>query len=109
MAAAETLSQQGISAEVIDLRSLVPLDWEAIVTSATKTGRVMIVHAAVEFCGFGAEIAAQLQAKLFGQLRAPIVRVGAPYTPVPFARSLESLHFPDAARISSAALAMIKA
>jgi 2-oxoisovalerate dehydrogenase E1 component len=102
-AAAQQLAKQGIDAEVVDLRSLVPLDMETILESVSKTGRVMIVHPAVEFCGFGAELAAQLQERLFGRLKAPVMRLGARYTPVPFTQSLEALHFPNAAAVAAKA------
>ena len=96
MAAAQQLEAEGVSVEVIDLRSLVPLDMAAILASAEKTGRVLIVHPAVEFCGFGAEIACRLQEALFGKLKAPIARLGARYTPIPFSQTLEAMHFPNA-------------
>lgn len=94
LAAAEELAEQGVSAEVLDLRSLVPLDWTAIRESVAKTKRAVIVHAATEFCGFGAEVAAKLHEELHGQLAAPVTRLGAAYSPPPFALSLESHHFP---------------
>lgn len=94
LAAADQLAEQGVSAEVLDLRSLVPLDWTAIKQSVAKTKRAVIVHAATEFCGFGAEIAAKLHEELHGQLAAPVTRLGAAYSPPPFALSLETHHFP---------------
>jgi pyruvate/2-oxoglutarate/acetoin dehydrogenase E1 component/TPP-dependent pyruvate/acetoin dehydrogenase alpha subunit len=103
LAAAETLASQGISAEVIDLRSLVPLDWQTIATSVSKTGRALIVHPAVEFCGFGAELAARLQEEFFGKLKAPVGRLGARHTPIPFNQTLEAMHFPTAAGIAAKA------
>ena len=108
LAAADTLAAAGVSAEVIDLRSLVPLDMQAVEASVARTGRALIVHAAVEFCGFGAELAARLQERLWGRLKAPVGRVGARYTPVPFAQALEAMHFPDAASIAARALALAK-
>ncbi|RME63082.1 MAG: dehydrogenase [Alphaproteobacteria bacterium] len=99
LAAAETLAGDGIEADVIDLRSILPLDMAAVTASACKTGRVLIVHPAVEFCGFGAELAARLQERLFGELKAPVARLGARYTPIPFSQPLEALHFPNAAGI----------
>lgn len=107
LAAANSLGEQGISAEVVDLRSLVPLDMGTILTSVGKTKRAVIIHAAVEFCGYGAELAARLQQQLFGQLLAPIARVGGRYTPVPFASELEALHFPDADRIVATAAPLV--
>jgi pyruvate/2-oxoglutarate/acetoin dehydrogenase E1 component len=94
MAAAEQLAEAGIDAEVIDLRTLVPLDWQAVKASVAKTKRAIIVHAATEFCGFGAELAAKLHEELHGALDAPIKRLGAVYSPPPFALSLESQHYP---------------
>jgi len=107
-AAADALMEAGISAEVIDLRSLVPLDLDTCTESIKKTGRCVIAHAAVEFSGFGAELAAKLSEELHGQLKAPIKRVGARYTPVPFTPSLESLHFPNAGRIKDTAESLMK-
>jgi 2-oxoisovalerate dehydrogenase E1 component len=109
LAAAASLAEEGIDAEVIDLRSLVPLDMAAIEASVGRTGRALIVHAAVEFCGFGAELAARLQERLWGRLKAPVGRVGARYTPVPFAQGLEAMHFPDAAAIVAKARALMAA
>lgn len=107
LAAAATLAADGISVEVIDLRSIVPLDMATVLDSARRTGRVMIVHAAVEFAGFGAELATRVQEAAWSSLKAPVARVGARYTPIPFAQNLEALHFPDAARIAERARAML--
>ena len=96
MAAAEELSGQGIEAEVVDLRSIVPLDLPTVLDSVGRTGRALIVHAAVEFGGFGAELAARIQEAAWGRLKAPVARLGARYTPVPFAQNLEEMHFPNA-------------
>lgn len=97
--AAAQLAEAGHGVELIDLRSIVPLDYETIRASAEKTGRVLIVHPAVEFGGFGAELAARLQQDLFGKLKAPVMRYGAPYTSIPFAQNLEAAYFIDAAGI----------
>ena len=75
-AAAEELAADGIDAEVIDLRSLVPLDFDTVLESAARTRRAVVAHEAWRFGGFGAELAAQLHAELFGELRAPVARVG---------------------------------
>ena len=109
LAAADDLAGEGIEAEVIDLRSIVPLDMATVIASVEKTGRALIVHAAVEFAGFGAELASRLQEALFGRLKAPVARLGGRYTPVPFAQSLEALHFPDAAGIAAKATALMAA
>ncbi len=102
-AAAEALQADGVSCEVIDLRSIVPLDLNRILESVSKTGRAVVVHPAVEFCGFGAELSSKIHENLFGQLKAPVARVGAAYTPIPFNQRLEALHFPNAARVIGAA------
>lgn len=86
--AAEALQQSGISAEVIDLRTLVPLDMEAILESVGKTRAAVVVHEATRFAGPGAEIASEITEKLFGELKAPVLRLGAAYSPTPFSRSL---------------------
>jgi 2-oxoisovalerate dehydrogenase E1 component len=108
LAAAEQMAERGIEAEVIDLRSLVPLDMDTVLESVGRTGRAMIVHAAIEFAGFGAELAARIQEAAWGRLKAPVTRVGARYTPIPFAQNLESMHFPDAARIVERASSMLE-
>jgi acetoin:2,6-dichlorophenolindophenol oxidoreductase subunit beta len=105
LAAAERLeSEAGISAEVIDPRTLVPLDLDTIVESMQKTNRLVVAHEAVEHGGFGAEIAAQVQAAAFDWLDAPIERVGAPFTPVPFSPPLEDDWRPGADEVRAAAL-----
>jgi pyruvate/2-oxoglutarate/acetoin dehydrogenase E1 component len=102
LAAADTLQQQGVSAEVVDLRTLLPLDVDTIVESARRTRRVVIVHDAVQFAGPGAEIAAILQSELFGELAAPIERVGGRFVPSPAAAALEAQVYPSPARIIEA-------
>jgi len=107
MSAAERLAAEGIEAEVIDPRSLVPLDLETIVRSVEKTNRLVIAHDAVQHGGFGAEIAAEVQAVAFDHLDAPIERVGAPFTPVPLSPPLEDAYIPGADDIYSAARATL--
>jgi acetoin:2,6-dichlorophenolindophenol oxidoreductase subunit beta len=102
LAAAETLADEGISVEVIDLRSLIPLDTACILESVEKTGRVVIVHEAVEISGYGAEIAAMIADRGFDFLDAPIKRVASPYTPVPFSAALEREYQPNEAKIVKA-------
>lgn len=97
--AAETLAGDGIGAEVIDPRTISPLDIETIVESVTKTHRLIIAHEAVKTGGVGAEIAAQVVEAAFDYLDAPIVRIGAPFTPVPFSVPLEQAFIPSAADI----------
>ena len=101
LAAAEQVSPD-ISAEVIDLRSLKPLDRDAIVASVRKTGRVVVVHAANRMAGIGAEIAADLGEVAFEYLDAPVFRLGGLDVPVPFSPSLEDAYRPDSARIAAA-------
>jgi acetoin:2,6-dichlorophenolindophenol oxidoreductase subunit beta len=102
--AAERLSaESGIEAEVIDPRTLVPLDLDTPAQSLRRTGRGIVAHEAVIAGGFGAELAAQLQAAAFDYLEAPIQRVGAPYTPVPVSPPLEDAYRPRAEDIVRAA------
>jgi pyruvate/2-oxoglutarate/acetoin dehydrogenase E1 component len=102
LAAAEILAGQGISAEVVDVRTLVPLDVDTIVESARRTRRAVIIHDAVQFGGPGAEIAAILQSELFGVLVAPVERVGAKFVPNPAAAALEAQVYPSPAKIVAA-------
>ena len=99
LAAAEALAEAGISVEAIDLRTISPWDQETVVSSVAKTGRALVVHEAVKPFGVGAEIAAVLQEALYGRLKAPIRRLGAPFAPVPFARPLEADFAPGRASI----------
>lgn len=103
LGAAEKLAAEGVDAEVIDLRSLQPWDEAAVLASLSRTHRLLLVHEAVEAFGVGAEIAARMADAGFDELDAPIVRVGAPFMPVPFAKSLEAQYVPSEARILEAA------
>jgi pyruvate/2-oxoglutarate/acetoin dehydrogenase E1 component len=103
LAAATTLQEQGVSTEVVDLRTLVPLDVDTIVESVRRTQRAVVVHDAVQFAGPGAEIVATLQSECFGELAAPIERVAARFVPTPAAPTLEAQIYPTAARIVEAA------
>jgi pyruvate dehydrogenase E1 component beta subunit len=105
LAAAERLAaEHGIEAEVIDPRTLVPLDLDLIVASVERTGRLVVAHEAVEHGGFGAEIAAQVQSAAFDFLDAPVARVGAPFAPIPFSAPLEDAYLPGTDEIVAAAL-----
>ena len=106
--AAKQLAEQGIDAEVLDLRSLVPLDFEAIRQSVSKTGRVLIVHEACERSGYGAEIAAQIADKLFDELDAPVVRVCGANIPVPNATLPEIESAPTVKKLVDAAVRICK-
>jgi pyruvate dehydrogenase E1 component beta subunit len=105
--AAETLANEGISCEVIDLRTLVPLDEKSVLASVEKTGRAVIVHEAARFCGFGGELAAILAEKAFYSLKAPVSRVTGYDTPFPYA--LENVYLPNADKIARAARATAQA
>ena len=100
------VSDTGVDAEVIDLRTLVPLDIETIVTSVEKTGRCLIVHEATRTSGFGAELSAQVQERCFHHLEAPIERVTGWDTPYP--HSLEWAYFPGPVRIGEALKRVMK-
>ncbi len=100
--AAETLASEGVEVEVLDLRSLQPWDEAAVLESLSRTHRLVVAHEAVEAFGIGAEIAARMADVGFDELDAPIVRVGAPFAPVPFARSLETAYRPKADDIVAA-------
>ena len=100
--AAEELAERGVSVEVVDPRSLSPLDIDTIVDSVKKTSRAVVAQEAVNFAGFGAEIAASIQERAFDFLDAPVKRVGAPFSPVPFAPSLENAWLPGKAEIIAA-------
>jgi acetoin:2,6-dichlorophenolindophenol oxidoreductase subunit beta len=107
LAAAERLSaEDGIEAEVIDPRTLVPLDLDAIVSSVVRTNRLVVAHEAVAHGGVGAEIAARVQEAAFDDLDAPILRVGAPFAPVPLSAPLEDAYVPGADEIVAAVRAM---
>lgn len=90
-AAAEALVEEGVSVEVIDLRTLWPWDREAVLASVRRTGRLVVAHEAVSVGGFGAEVAATVSESLFGSLKAPVKRLGAPRVPIPYAKPLEDM------------------
>lgn len=99
--AADQMSAQGIEVELVDLRTLYPLDTDTILASVKKTGKVLIVHEAPQVCGIGAEIAALIGQEAFRDLDAPIMRLTAPHTPVPFSPPLEDRYLPNAAKITA--------
>jgi 2-oxoisovalerate dehydrogenase E1 component len=100
--AAGQLERDGTSVEVIDPRTLYPLDLESILASVAKTSRAVVAHEAVSFCGLGAEIAASIAQHGFWDLDAPPVRVGAPHRPIPYQKDLELQTIPGAAEIVAA-------
>ena len=99
---AELAAEEGTSVEVIDLRTLQPWDKTTVLNSVSKTHRVAIVHEAVQAFGVGAEIAACIAEDAFDELDAPVMRVGAPFMPVPFARSLEKQYAVDETKVLAA-------
>jgi pyruvate/2-oxoglutarate/acetoin dehydrogenase E1 component len=108
LAVADRLAKDGVSAEVIDLRTISPLDMETILTSVGRTRRAVVVHEAVKPFGVGAEIASRINEALFGQLAAPVQRVGASFSAVPFSKKLEMEFVPTLARIETAVRATLK-
>ncbi|SRR5579875_802806 len=106
--AATKLESDNIQAEVIDLRSLYPLDTKTILDSVEKTGRLIVVEEDVGFCGWGAEIAAQVSENGLYSLKSPIKRVSAPYTPIPFSPALESIYIPSSDRVHTTAKALVE-
>jgi acetoin:2,6-dichlorophenolindophenol oxidoreductase subunit beta len=100
--AADELARAGISVEVIDLRTLVPLDMATIAESVSKTHRVVVAHEAVQNGGVGAEICARIGSELFDELDAPVIRLGCPFSPIPFAPELEKALLPGTANIVQA-------
>lgn len=106
LAAARTLEEQGISAEVIDLRSVIPLDRDTIIRSVQKTGRLLVVDPAPGTCSVASEIAATVAERALRSLKAPPLRLTAPDLPVPFSPDLERLMYPTVAGIHSAAREM---
>lgn len=101
VAAAETLAEEGVDCEVIDPRTLQPLDTDTIAESVRRTNRAIVVHEAVRFGGLGAEIAAQIQEVAFDHLDAPVGRIGAPFSPVPFSPALEKHYLPSPKSIAA--------
>jgi 2-oxoisovalerate dehydrogenase E1 component beta subunit len=101
--AADTLARDGVEAEVVDLRTLVPLDEETVLDSVRKTGRALVVHEAQQTGGFGGEVAARIAHKAFAWLDAPVERVSYPDRPVPYARPLEQELLPNAESVVLAA------
>jgi pyruvate/2-oxoglutarate/acetoin dehydrogenase E1 component len=107
LTAAASLKAEGVSAEVIDLRSLWPLDEETVAASVRKTHRVLVLHEDTRRGGFAGELAARIADELFFELDAPLRRVTAPDTPVPYSPPLEADFLPDAAAVVRAARELV--
>ena len=106
--AAKTLSDEGVQAEVIDLRSLAPLDRDAVLESVAKTSRALLLHEATLTGGIGGELAAIISEHAFEHLDAPVMRVASADTPVPYAPTLESAFLPSAAKVVEAAKKLVQ-
>jgi len=107
LAVAEQLAAEGIGVEVVDLRTLQPLDIATVLGSVAKTKRAVVVHEAVRRNGFGAELAATIHAELYGELAHPVLQVTAPNTPVPYAKSLEQAYIPGPPQIEAAVRSLL--
>jgi 2-oxoisovalerate dehydrogenase E1 component beta subunit len=101
--AAETLQQEGISVEIVDLRTLLPLDEETVLASVRKTSKALLLHEDTLTGGLGGELAARISEKAFEYLDGPIVRVAAPDTPVPYSPPLEEAFLPNAVKVAERA------
>ncbi len=108
LAAAKELEQEGISLEVIDLRTLRPWDHETVLTSVRRTGRALVVNEAPNIGGLAADISAVISEEAFASLKSPVVRVGGLDTPIPFSLPLEKLILPDKDKVKAAVLKMMK-
>lgn len=108
MLAASELSDEGIDVEIIDLRTVAPIDWATISESVTRTSRLVVVHEAVTNHGLGAEIAARAASDWFWKLDAPVARVGAAFSPPPYAPQVEKEWLPNAARIVDAVRGVVR-
>ena len=106
--AAEKLSKKGVEVEVLDLRTLSPLDEEAVLRTVRKTNKVLLLHEAARFGGFGGELAAIIAEKAFEHLDGPIVRVAALDTPIPFGAPLEEAYLPDVSKVIAAATKLLE-
>jgi 2-oxoisovalerate dehydrogenase E1 component beta subunit len=97
--AAEKMAAEGISVEVIDLRTLTPLDEETVLASVKKTSKAIVLHEANLTGGFGGEISARITEKAFEYLDGPVLRLAAPDSPVPYSPSLEEAYLPNVAKL----------
>jgi 2-oxoisovalerate dehydrogenase E1 component len=108
LAVAETLAGENISCEVLDLRTLMPLDYERVLESVKKTGRALVVHLATEFCGLGAEIAQTINEEQYGGLKAPASRLGAEWVPIAYSRVIEQAQVPTREKIAARVRQLMK-
>jgi pyruvate/2-oxoglutarate/acetoin dehydrogenase E1 component/TPP-dependent pyruvate/acetoin dehydrogenase alpha subunit len=108
LAVADTLAKEGVSCEVLDLRTLMPIDYERVLASVKKTRRALVVHLATEFCGLSAEIAQTINEDQFGRMRAPASRLGAEYVPIAYSRVIEQAQVPGRDRIAERIRQLLK-
>jgi len=108
LTAADALSREGVSTEVVDLRTLKPLDIETVINSVRKTHRAVVVHEAARFWGFGAELAATIQQLAFDDLDGPVLRVGGLDAPIPYNRQLERAVLPQVGDVLAAVSRLLK-
>ncbi len=97
--AADVLAKEGISVEIVDLRTLLPLDWDTVLASVRKTSKAIVLHEATLTGGIGGEIAARITEQAFEYLDGPVVRIAAPDTPVPYSPTLEEAYLPNASKV----------
>jgi len=100
--AAETLANEGIQVEVLDLRTVQPLDVESILATVTKTSRAVVLYESQRYLGTGAEVASLIAEEAFESLDAPVVRLSPPHVPVPFSPPLEDAYLPQVSDIEDA-------
>jgi pyruvate dehydrogenase E1 component beta subunit len=108
LAVADSCAAEDVSVEVVDLRTISPLDTTAIVNSVRKTGRAVVLHEAVLNFGPGAEIATRINEALFGQLKAPVCRVASNDSPIPYSKPLETAFMPSRERLKAAVDATLR-
>jgi acetoin:2,6-dichlorophenolindophenol oxidoreductase subunit beta len=104
---ADKLAKDGISVEIVDLRTISPWDRETVLASVRKTGRALVVHEAVKQFGIGAEISSVINEEMWGKLKAPVKRIGAAFSPVPFTKPLETAFAPQPGDIEAAIRALV--
>ena len=108
LTACRMLAEEGLKAELVDLRTLWPWDRETVLQSVRRTGRLLVVHEAVRVAGFGAELAAEVNEALWGRLKGPVRRLGAPRSPVPYAEPLENMMRISPDQVAQASREMLK-
>jgi pyruvate dehydrogenase E1 component beta subunit len=108
LSAANSLASQGVSCEIVDLRTTSPLDESTVLETARRTGRVVVLDEAPPRCGIASDVCALIAERAFASLRAPVVKITAPHAPVPFSPLLEKMYLPDAERVCAAVTKLMK-